>query len=145
MAKRWQILLFSGLGALLLAALVGFLSTREAAPGLQAEQRKASPLNLVDLRHIRIARPLLPLAITADEQQLASQAVRVADDEADVSFRGAILSAQEFPPQLSPEAKEISARVQSLEARIQSNQEQVRELEALYKREKKDDIQIRLE
>jgi small-conductance mechanosensitive channel len=103
---------------------------------------------LIDQQPLRSARALLSLANTADEQQLAFQAIRIADDEVDQAFAAALLGAQQHPPAQSKGSRAISARIQALQVKVQSDQQEVQRLEALVASPKRNDhgaIQEQLE
>ena len=122
---------FLVIGALLLVVLMAYLWTAtgpfQVAPGREGAPNE----DLIDQQPLRSARALASLANTADEQQLALQAIRIADDEVDVAFAAALLDAQQHPIAQSKEAKAINARIQSLQAKVQSEQAEVKRLEAL--------------
>jgi hypothetical protein len=74
--------ILAGLAALLIAALAGFLLTRDTG---STPARKSvadnQPAKLVEQAPLETARGLLPVASTAQEQKLASEAYRIADQE----------------------------------------------------------------
>ena len=122
------------LSALLIAALLGFVLTREGAvPVLskRAGKAEAAPAKLVDQSPLITAHSLSNVASTAAEKQLATDAVRIADHEVDLAFVTALQLAQQRPVTESSETKEINARVASLENRLQQVQEQVSKLTKL--------------
>ena len=116
--------------ALLLGILVAYVWTGES-PSKPATVQEALSEDLIDQQPLRAARALLSVANTADEQQLALQAIRIADDEVDLAFAGALLEAQQEPQRQSAESKAVRARIQSLQAKVQSDQEEIRRLEGL--------------
>jgi small-conductance mechanosensitive channel len=127
-------LTFLGLSALLIAALIGFALTRHmASPGPpKPTVGKTEPApKLVDRSPLETAHVLSNLAGTAEEQQIASDAVRVADHEVDLAFVSALQQAEQRPPSDSGEAKELNARIRLLENRLQSVQEEVSRLTKL--------------
>jgi small-conductance mechanosensitive channel len=107
---------------LMAAAIVGVMSTRElpapteeatATPGKKLLGRKASPPSprgLVDQRPLLTARRLATMAGTPAEQALAHEAEKIGDHEVDLTFFDALRTAEQNPPPLSPEAKQIAAR-----------------------------------
>src|SRR5579885_1237011 len=107
---------------LLMAAAVVGLFWRRELPGVNEEASAASTKEsavkkaavsqrrLVDLRPLHTARFMATMAGTTEEQALAHEAEKVGDHEVDLAFLDALRTAQETPPPLSPEAKEISAR-----------------------------------
>ncbi len=130
MAKSKLKLLFPGLGALVFGAAAVYLWTSQNIPDRLVDQRTTHQRELVDPRSLRTARALVSLASTAEEQQYALEAVRIANDEVDLAFAAALLDAQVNPPALSPESKEINARIQNAQIRIQSGQQEIHRLEA---------------
>src|SRR5437588_11552643 len=102
---------------LVAAAVVAFIETREspaddgtATSGKKAQGRKgvaAGKKSLVDLRPLQTARRMAALAGTPEEQRLAHEAERVGDQEVDLAFFDSLRMAEENPPTLSPDAKQI--------------------------------------
>src|SRR5208283_6074404 len=120
------------LSALLIAALTGFVLTREGAgPVLSAGKAQSAPAKLVDRSPLETAHSLSNIASTAAEQQLATDAVRIADHEVDLAFVTALQLAQQRPATESSEIKEINARITMLENRLRQVQEQVSQLTKL--------------
>lgn len=118
---------------LMAAAVVGLLWTRElpteneeasATTAKKSVFRKAAATQrrLVDLRPLQTARFMATMAGTTEEQALAHEAEKVGDHEVDLAFFDALRTAQENPPPLSPEAKEISARKAKAEKALQDDQ-----------------------
>ncbi|HYM77413.1 MAG TPA: mechanosensitive ion channel domain-containing protein [Candidatus Dormibacteraeota bacterium] len=136
MAKSKSTFLFLGLAALLIGAFVAYVWTGENAS--EPSQRQTLTNSFVDQVPVRNARALVALASTAEEQQLALQAIPIADDEVDLAFTGALRAAEDHPPMLGAEAKELLARKVEAEASIKSDQEQVQRLEATAKNTGKD-------
>jgi small-conductance mechanosensitive channel len=127
-------LILGGLSLLLIAALIGFVLTREgAAPVLskRAGNAQPAPAKLVDQSPLQTAHGLSNLASTAAEQQLVSDAVRIADHEVDLAFVSALQLAQQRPATESSETKELNARITLLENRLQQVQAQVSQLTKL--------------
>jgi small-conductance mechanosensitive channel len=118
---------------LVAAAIAGLVWTRElpaaneeaaATAAKKAPGRKAvAPRPLVDERPLQTARRMAALAGTPDEQLLAHQAEKVGDHEVDLAFYDALRTAEENPPPLSPEAKEISERKKKAEQALKDDQE----------------------
>jgi small-conductance mechanosensitive channel len=120
-----------GLSVLLIAALVGFVLTRQKSnsslPQGQAGQSSAS---LVDQSPLETAHSLFSIASTAEEQELAAEAIRIADQEVDIAFASA-LQAQLHPPTESSETKELNSRIRDLESRLETLQERAARLTKL--------------
>jgi small-conductance mechanosensitive channel len=124
---------------LVAAAIVGIVSTRElpaanddasATPGKPALGRKpaAAQRPLVDQRPLQTAKRMAALAGTPEEQALAHQAEKVGDHEVDLAFFDALRTAEENPPPLSPEAKQISDRKNKAEQTLKDDQENITQL-----------------
>ena len=133
-ARQWitAIVLF----LLVAAAIVGMVWTRELpAPSEEASATPAkkvlgkkplvAPRALVDQRPLQTARRMAALAGTPEEQVLAHEAEKVGDHEVDLSFFDALRTAEENPPPLSPEAKEISDRKKKAEQALKDDQENI--------------------
>lgn len=80
---------------------------------------------LVDQRPLQTARRMGATAGTTDEQALAHEAEKVADHEVDLAFFDAMRTAEENPPPLSPEAKQIADRKKKAEDAIKDDQEAI--------------------
>src|SRR5208337_1143935 len=120
------------LSALLIAALTGFVLTREGAgPVLSAGKAQSAPAKLVDRSPLETAHSLSNIASTAAEQQLATDAVRIADHEVDMAFVTALQLAQQRPATQSSEIKDINAHITLLQSRLQQVQDQVIQLTKL--------------
>ncbi len=121
---------------LVAAAIAGIVWTRalpepneetSAAPTKKALGRKTSGAQhpLVDQRPLQTARRLAALASTPEEQALAHDAEKVGDHEVDLAFFDALRSAEENPPPLSPEAKQLSDRKNKAELALKEDQDNV--------------------
>jgi len=120
---------------LMAAAMVGLFWTRElpaqneeaaAASGKKGPKVQVpSQRRLVDLRPLQTARRMAALASTPEELALAHQAEKVGDHEVDLAFFDAIRTAQENPPPLSPEAKQIEARKAKMQQSLTEDQEKI--------------------
>jgi small-conductance mechanosensitive channel len=121
---------------LVAAAVFGVLWTRPlpeptdtastgSAKTTSGHKALAVPPPLVDQRPLETAQRLAATAGTAEEQALAHDAVKIADHEVDLSFFDALRQAEQNPPPLSPEAKEISARKTKAEQAVKDDQEDV--------------------
>jgi small-conductance mechanosensitive channel len=121
---------------LMAAAIGGLVWTRDlpaeneeasATPGKKAAGRKASAAKypLVDQRPLLTAQRMAALAATPGEQALAHEAEKTGDHEVDLAFFDAIRTAQQNPPPLSPEAKEIAVRKAKAEQTIKEDQENI--------------------
>ena len=115
-------------------AIAGLLWTRElppqneeaaAATGGKKLKPKVSQRRLVDLRPLQTARRVAALASTPEELVLAHEAEKVADHEVDLAFFDALRNAEENPPPLSPEAKQIEIRKAKAQQTLKDDQENV--------------------
>ncbi len=117
-------------------AVVGLLWTREvppenedasSAPGKLSilHKKPTSRRSLVDVRPLQTARRMAALAGTPEEQSLAHEAEKVADHEVDLAFYDALRNAQDNPPPLSPEAREIGIRKAKAEQTLKDDQESI--------------------
>jgi len=127
---------------LMAAAIVGLWRTRqvsqpaeneESAKDLQAKKllgRKApaAQRSLVDQRPLQTARRMAATAGTPEEQNLAHEAERVGDREVDLAFFDALRTAEENPPPLTPEAKQLADRKNKAELALKEDQEDVARL-----------------
>jgi small-conductance mechanosensitive channel len=118
---------------LLLGAVVyGLIRTTEpqAFPSSQDNGKHGVPskVPLVDQSPLKTAQQLARLATTPEERPLAEEALRLADREVDLAFAAALRDAAENPPVLSPEAKEIEARLQKAQKLLKADQALVAQL-----------------
>jgi small-conductance mechanosensitive channel len=124
---------------LVAVAIVGVVRTRElpapnedtsAAAGSKslAAKTPAAQHPLIDQRPLQTARRMGALAGMPEEQILAHQAEKVADHEVDLSFLDALRTAEQNPPPLSPEAKQITARKAKVQQTVQEDQENIAQL-----------------
>jgi small-conductance mechanosensitive channel len=131
-ARQWII----GIVLLLLvaAAIVGIVWTREppaatdeatATPAKSVLGRKSAVAQhpLVDKRPLQTAKQMAALAGTPEEQTLAHEAEKVGDHEVDLAFFDSLRTAEENPPPLSPEAKQISDHKNKAEQALKDDQE----------------------
>ena len=125
---------------LIVAAVVGIVWTRKEpsiteeatpAPGTKPTGRHgpvAVQRALIDQRPLQTARRMAAMAGTPEEQTLAHQAEKVGDHEVDLSFFDALRNAEENPPPLSLQAKEIADRKAKAEQAIKDDQENIKQL-----------------
>jgi len=121
---------------LLAAAIVGWVQTRAvpaaneeaaAVPGKKPGRKTAPSAQhpLVDQRPLETARHMGALAGTPEEQALAHEAEKIGDHEVDLAFFDALRTAEENPPALSPEAKQIAARKAKAAQTVKDDQENI--------------------
>ena len=121
---------------LLAAAAYGILRTEPPAGTLVAQgghpgkTTSEASQPIVDQTPLKIAQQLAPLATLPEERPLALEAIRLTDHEVDLAFTTALRDAAQHPPALSPEAKEIQARLQKAEKALATDQAQVAQITA---------------
>jgi small-conductance mechanosensitive channel len=101
------------LGGLLVAAVVAYLSTAPNDTGSGTRFEATPSTGLIDRRPLETAQRLAPLAGTQEEAELAREAIHLGDHSIDLAFTIALLEAAEHPPVLTPETREIRARIDS--------------------------------
>jgi len=118
-------------------AIVGFVWTREqpatseetpAKVGGRRLLGRAAPVAqrpLVDQTPLQTARRMAALAATTEEQALAHEAEKVGDHELDLAFFDALRTAEENPPALTPEARELADRKNKAALALKEDQEAV--------------------
>ena len=87
----------------------------------------------VDQSDLQTARQLSAIASGMEEQQLAHDAVRVADHEVDLAFDGALRTANNEPPRETPETRAIESRLHEAQAGVDAGQARVKQLQAALK------------
>ena len=127
-----QKLVLLALVVLLSAALAGYLLTSGGA-GLPlapkgVKQKNVHSASPVDLSPLRTAQRLALLATRPEEQNLAHDALRVADHEVDLAFAVALREAAEQPPPSDPEIREILGRLQNSQKPLAQDQARVAQL-----------------
>jgi small-conductance mechanosensitive channel len=106
------------LPAMVLAlCLIGLYLTRGAMANLSFLDDKNT--GLVDQRPWQTVQALAPLAVSAEEQDFAEQAERLADHEVDQAFAQALREA-------STQAKSMTAEVQSLSEKVSQLEDEVK-------------------
>jgi len=128
---------------LLLMALtvVGLLRTREPAQPAESDDSgktptkrllargaSAAPRTLVDQRPLQTARRMAAMAATPEEMVLAHQAEKFGDHEVDLTFFDSLRTAEDNPPKLSPEAKQIEDRKNKADLALKDDQENISQL-----------------
>jgi small-conductance mechanosensitive channel len=145
-ARKW---LLSGLGLLLAVAFAAFLITRDTnGPRLldKGKRSVAAPApKLVDQSPLTTANSLARDAVTADEQHIAEEAVRVADQEVDLAFATALRQAQDNTAQANATFKPLRDRIHTLESRLSLLQDQAAKLTKLAASGTNDKAQQQLE
>jgi len=121
-----------GLLVLVAAAVMALVVTRSSpgdlanGKGQSAAGTSASPM--VNQQYLETARRLAAIAETPSEQQLARDAVRVADHEVDTAFSIALRMTSEQSSAKTPETRSIEQRIAQTEAEIRADQEKAKQL-----------------
>jgi small-conductance mechanosensitive channel len=89
-----------------------------------------SAVPIIDENTYFTAQRLARFATTPDEQPLAQAAVQVADHELDLAFAAVLRYLEANPPPLSPEAREIQQRLDSLQKVLGTDSEALKRLQS---------------
>jgi small-conductance mechanosensitive channel len=122
--------LFVTFALITVLAVAGMVLTRywiSSTLRVETAQTKPSAPALVDQQPLITAQRLAALA-SPEEQQLAENALRVADHEVDLAFAAALHQATHNPPSMPAAARPILGRVQSLQEKVKAEQKQVTRL-----------------
>src|SRR5260370_19001100 len=118
--------------ALLGAVAYGLLRTGQPAnaPAVntKAGYGGAAQAPIVDQTALVTAQRLAQVPTSTEEQPLAREALRLGDHQMDLAFAAAVRDAEEHPPVLSAEAKEIQARLQQAERAVEADKAEVARL-----------------
>jgi len=126
---QWGITL--GLLALVLGTCAAYYATRETGrPSAKTAASDAVQNPLVDERPLPTARGLASLAITAEEQRLSQEAVRIADHEVDLAFADALRQAAEHQTDQDPKNHDLYLKMQQAQAALTDVQSRVEQLKA---------------
>jgi len=123
-------LLAAGPAVLLIACIGGWIATRDASP-LRATKKPSTPtarVSKVDQRLLETARQLAALADTHAGQDLAMEAVRLANQEVDQDFATSIREAAAIAPPASGLLHDLAARIAALQTRVAADQQRVAQL-----------------
>jgi small-conductance mechanosensitive channel len=137
---------------LLLATLYGLFRTRgqpnTAASTVNPTNGGTQAGSTVDQSTLWTARWLAQVPITSEERQVAEDALHLADKEMDLAFATAVREAEQHPPTLSAEVKEIRARLEKSETSVAADQAKIAQLTAEVGKasgKKKDELNNQLE
>jgi hypothetical protein len=131
--KSHQRIFLIVLVVLLVIACAGLIltsgwSTRTVSLAKRPPSRSQSP---VDLRQFQMAQALVAVAATPEEQDLARDALRMADHEVDFAFASAIYQAAFQPVPSTPEIKAILGRISKAEQSVAENDADIARLTKL--------------
>jgi small-conductance mechanosensitive channel len=121
-AHQWIVTL--GLMALVLAAAVGLILTRQSAESNSASLQGRRP-PIVDEQPLKTARAVAPLASDWDEQRFSRQALKVSDHAVDIAFSYEMRQATEHPAPATPESKKLYAHASQTEAAVKADQDRI--------------------
>ncbi len=138
--------------ALLGAVAYGLFRTGQpaSAPAMNTKTEYGGPAQapIVDQTPLLTAQRLAQMPTGAEEQPLAEEALRLGDHEMDLAFAAAVRDAEEHPPVLNAEAKEIQARLQQAERAVEADKAEIARLRAAYEKasaDKKDALDDQLD
>ena len=123
--RNWDLL---AVAVLLAACLAAWYATGSAPPARVTAKPNAVQPVPIDQKVYDTARRLAPRAGTTDEQNLAAQALHLADQELDQAFATALREAA-VPRRLPPgPLQELASRIAQLQARVTAGQQAVAKL-----------------
>jgi small-conductance mechanosensitive channel len=125
-AHQWIVTL--GLLALVLAAAVGLILTRQSAQSTSAGAQGRRP-PIVDEQPLATARAMAALASDWDEQRYARQALKLADHTVDVAFNYEMRQATEHPAPPTPESKKLFAQANQADTAVRTDQARIDQLQ----------------
>jgi small-conductance mechanosensitive channel len=146
--KTYEKAIWTALLALLALTLGAVVLTRSWSDyrvrlrAIRLASKSAS--NIVDTHALDTAQQLAPLAITHSEQDYAEQALRLGDHSVDLAFSAAMHDAAENPAPLTPETRELAARVKASAAAAAADQNRIDQFTAAMahaQESAKDDLQ----
>jgi small-conductance mechanosensitive channel len=124
-SRQWLVAVV--LLVLVLAAVVGSILTSDLSPPQVQSSRTRRP-PLVDESPLQTARTVAKLASGWDEKRFADQALRLGDNEVDLTFEDALRDAANHPTAPTPETRELYARVTQGEADVKADQDRLNQL-----------------
>jgi len=138
--------------ALLGAVAYGLFRTGQpaSAPAMNTKTEYGGPAQapIVDQSPLLTAQRLALMPTSTEEQPFAEEALRLGDHEMDLAFAAAVRDAEEHPPVLSAEAKEIQARLQQAERAVEADKAEVARLTTAFEKasaDKKDALDDQLD
>src|SRR6266480_1704193 len=145
------------IAAIVLVALLGavgyglFRTGQPAsAPAMNTKTEYGGPAQapIVDQSPLLTAQRLALMPTSTEELPFAEEALRLGDHEMDLAFAAAVRDAEEHPPVLSAEAKEIQARLQQAERAVEADKAEVVRLKTAFEKagaDKKDALDDQLD
>jgi small-conductance mechanosensitive channel len=125
-AHQWIVTL--GLLALVFAAAVGLILTRQSAQSNSAATHARRP-PVVDEQPLTTARAMAALASDWEEQRYARQALKLSDHTVDVAFSYEMRQATEHPAPPTPESKKLYAQANQADAAVKADQDRITQLQ----------------
>src|SRR6266436_1527171 len=125
-AHQWIVTL--GLLALVLAAAVGLILTRQSAQSTSASPQGRRP-PIVDEQPLKTARAVATLASDWDEQRFSRQALKLADHSVDVAFSYEMRQATEHPAPPTAESRKLFAQENQADVAVRADQERIDQLQ----------------
>ncbi len=151
MSRYYQII-SAGLLVLLILTIVGLvLTNRPVSEPRSGPAYRNAPfyrLAIVTQEQFDTARKLAARAVTREEQWMAREALRIADNEVDLALATALQEASVHPAPLTPEAQKISGRLKDAQAQMEFDQAEIDRLKkelANAKESAKDSLQQQLQ
>ncbi|MGA9801145.1 MAG: mechanosensitive ion channel domain-containing protein [Terriglobales bacterium] len=121
-AHQWIVSL--SLLALVLAAAVGLILTRQSAQSIAAASHTRRP-PVVDEQPLITARAMAAIASDWEEQRYARQALKLADHSVDIAFSYEMRQATEHPAPATPESKKLFAHANQAAAAVKADQDRI--------------------
>ena len=121
------------IGLLVLAA-AGVAGLILSSGGLNTQPQSKSPPGssagnvTLNQQYVGTARRLSALATTAEEQQVAQEALHNADQELDLEFAAALQAAGKQPVVQTAEVRDTQARIEKIQGAIETKQAEVKQL-----------------
>ena len=125
-AHQWIVTL--GLLALVLAAAVGLILTRQSTQSSSTGSQGHRP-PIVDEQPLLTARAMVPLAADWEEQRYSRQALKLADHAVDIAFSYEMRQATEHPAPATPESKKLYAHASQADAAVRVDHDRIDQLQ----------------
>jgi small-conductance mechanosensitive channel len=119
------------LTALLAATLLAIWRTSGPTGTITGKIASGTTSEHVDQRSLLTVTQLLRTPTTADEVPIATEALRLADQEMDLAFAAAVRNQEQHPPELTAEARAIQDRIQNAESALDADNSRIAQLTAL--------------